>query len=148
MARREGGASSAPGATNATARPISPLSPADAVRAEASKRNALLLTTGAGPADLTGYLFATRTGSSLHVLRVAVALTARRTGVASALLTAAASPTKRGGARPLALTLHVDPVNTAAVALYTGAGFVDDGGLLADYYSPGRPAQRMIRERD
>ena len=137
------------GATNATARtPPLLLPPGDAVRAKASKRNALLLTTGASPADLTGYLFATRTGSSLHVLRVAVAPTARRTGVATALLTAASSPTKRGGARPLALTLHVDPANTTAVSLYVGAGFVDDGGLLTDYYSPGRPAQRMIRERE
>ena len=95
--------------------------------------------------QLAGYLFAARTRSSLHILRVAVAPPHRRSGVARALVAAAASPTKRGASPPLALTLHVDPANAAAVALYTVAGFVNDGGLLTDYYSVGRPAQRMIK---
>lgn len=95
------------------------------------------------PPSLAGYLFATRTGSSLHVTRVAVAPSRRRLGVARALLSAAASPAKRGARPPLALTLHVDPANAGAVALYRAAGFADDG-FLENYYSPGRAAARML----
>jgi ribosomal protein S18 acetylase RimI-like enzyme len=41
------------------------------------------------------------------------------------------------------VTLHVDPSNEAAVRLYTGLSFQLDG-VLEDYYSPGRPAQKFI----
>ncbi len=49
--------------------------------------------------------------------------------------------------RCLCATLHVAPTNAAAFALYQRLGFVEDG-LLTDYYSPGRPALKMIRHSD
>ena len=45
--------------------------------------------------------------------------------------------------RALCATLHVDPANAAALALYARFGFTEDG-LLTDYYAPGRPALKMI----
>jgi len=47
---------------------------------------------------------------------------------------------------PLSASLHVDPANAAAVSLYRASGFSVDA-RLEDYYSPGRPALRMIFDK-
>ena len=123
----------------------------DDLRAEGGKKAALLLVAAADPASpslpVAGYLAAAATGTSLHILRVATHPDARRKGVASALVRAALSPdpTTTRRRRPLSATLHVDPLNEAALALYSRAGFKADA-RLEDYYAPGRPALRMILE--
>ena len=42
-------------------------------------------------------------------------------------------------------TLHVDPQNKAAIALYHSLGF-DLDGILEDYYSAGRPAHKLRKQ--
>jgi ribosomal protein S18 acetylase RimI-like enzyme len=44
-------------------------------------------------------------------------------------------------------TLHVDPLNKAAIALYHSLGFELDG-VLEDYYSAGRPAHKLRKQLD
>ena len=130
---------------------------ADDLRAESKKTSALLLVALADPADpalpstgtlappVLGYLAAASTCSAVHILRVATHPDARRCGIASALVTAALRPEPAATRRrpPLAATLHVDPANAPARALYERAGFAVDV-RLEDYYAPGRPALRMI----
>jgi ribosomal protein S18 acetylase RimI-like enzyme len=41
--------------------------------------------------------------------------------------------------------LHVDPQNEGARKLYQSLGFKIDG-VLQDYYSPGRPAWKMLKD--
>ena len=134
----------------------------DDLRAEAKKTASLLLVARADPAtaaaspsssspppppppDVLGYLAATTTGTSIHILRVATHPDARRRGVASARVSAARAPDPGGTRRrrPLGATLHVDPANAPARALYERAGFAVDA-QLEDYYAPGRAALRMI----
>ena len=59
------------------------------------------------------------------------------------MLLPAASQAALRWRRALCATLHVDPANAAALALYARFGFTEDG-LLTDYYAPGRPALKMI----
>lgn len=124
--------------------------------AAAAKPNALFLVGrdegggGGGASTSTpvlGYLAGTTTGSSIHIARVAVQPGARRRGVAAQLVQAALQPemgaTRRR--RPLGATLHVDPANAPARALYSKVGFTEEG-LLAGYYAPGRDAVRMVAD--
>ena len=127
---------------------------ADDLRAEAKKTAAVLLVATAAdpasspptpPAAGLGYLAASSTGTAVHISRVATHPGARRQGIASALVAAALAPDPATTRRrtPLAATLHVDPSNAPAVALYARAGFAVDAHL-EDYYAAGRPALRMI----
>ena len=43
------------------------------------------------------------------------------------------------------VTLHVDPRNVSATALYTSLGF-ELNGVLPDYYSPGCPAHKLAKD--
>jgi [ribosomal protein S18]-alanine N-acetyltransferase len=121
--------------------------------AAAAKPNALFIVGGettaaaaTGPSTLLGYLAGTSTGSAVHIARVAVQPGARRRGVASRLVAAALRPDKAltRRRRPLAATLHVDPANAPARALYAKLGFVEDA-RLESYYAPGRDAVRMVK---
>jgi len=71
--------------------------------------------------------------------------TVRHTGLSNTVC--AALQAALDARRCLCATLHVAPTNVAAFALYQRLGFVEDG-LLTDYYSPGRPALKMIRHSD
>ena len=72
-----------------------------------------------------------------HVLDLAVAPTARRSGTGRALLSALAAELRTRGAR--SLTLEVRAGNLGALALYRGAGFVVEGRRLG-YYPDGEDA--------
>ena len=69
-----------------------------------------------------------------EILTLAVAPGARRRGVGSALVTAAAGLARRGGA--LSLMLEVGEDNPGAIALYGATGFVQVG-LRRNYYDRG-----------
>lgn len=43
------------------------------------------------------------------------------------------------------VTLHVDPRNASATALYSSLGF-QLNGVLPDYYSPGCPAHKLAKD--
>ena len=49
------------------------------------------------------------------------------------------------GTRKCCATLHVDPANTPALALYTSIGFEVDG-ILEDYYAAGKPAHKLAKQ--
>jgi len=77
--------------------------------------------------------------------RIATATSARRTGVASALLAAVHDHAAAGGAERLLLEVRDD--NEAALAFYAGAGFAEVA-RRAGYYRDGTDAvvlQRFVR---
>ncbi|MFT4934868.1 MAG: ribosomal-protein-alanine N-acetyltransferase [Pseudoalteromonas distincta] len=69
-----------------------------------------------------------------EILTLAVAPEARRRGVGSALVAAAAALARQGGA--LSLMLEVGEDNPGAIALYEASGFVQVG-LRRNYYDRG-----------
>jgi len=69
-----------------------------------------------------------------EILTLAVAPAARRRGVGSALVTAAAGLARQGGAQSLVLEVGED--NPGAIALYGATGFVQVG-LRRNYYDRG-----------
>ena len=81
---------------------------------------------------LKGLIIARVAADEAEVLTLAVTPAARRSGVAAALLGAAARQVTAMGAR--ALFLEVSVSNDAARALYKRAGFVEKG-RRAQYYS-------------
>jgi ribosomal-protein-alanine N-acetyltransferase len=81
-------------------------------------------------------------GDVCDVLRVAVAKPAQRRGIGRALLDTLLT---RAGSRPVLLEVADD--NTAAQALYAGAGFVAIDRRPA-YYGPGRDALVLSRAPD
>lgn len=91
--------------------------------------------------SLLGFAVYHTNSLTAHVARVAVAENARRRGLGGALLQAALrrAVSER---RVQYATLHVSPLNAAAVALYRRHGF----GVVAevqDYYGRGAAALRM-----
>ena len=84
--------------------------------------------------QVLGYLGLHHVGDEGFVTNVAVAPAARRQGVAAALLAhMAAYATAHSLYR---ITLEVRVSNTAAIALYEGAGYVRDGVRPGFYRSP------------
>ena len=45
----------------------------------------------------------------------------------------------------ISASLHVDPRNEPAMALYASLGFALDG-ILEDYYAPGFPAHKLLKD--
>eukprot|EP00878_Enallax_costatus_P042509 GHUV01049892.1.p1 GENE.GHUV01049892.1~~GHUV01049892.1.p1 ORF type:complete len:203 (+),score=50.53 GHUV01049892.1:101-709(+) len=93
---------------------------------------------------VVGYLVMQVNSITAHINKVAVAPNHRRKGIGKALLKAALrlSMTDR---RALCATLHVDTYNAAALALYSKAGFQQDGHIC-DYYGPGKDAYKLLAD--
>lgn len=125
---------------------------ADILRHEVKGRARTLLVARpvTDPRAVAGYLLLERSAIVVHIMKLAVAEAMRRRGVGRSLLRAAAQRVKtpvRGRtsatSRPVgAMTLHVDPARTEAVALYTSMGFAEDSRRV-DYYAAGRDALFM-----
>ena len=82
------------------------------------------------------------TAGDAEILTLAVAPSARRRGVARALVEAAAEFAREKGAREI--FLEVAPENAAARALYETMGFIQTG-LRKGYYRSGADAQVLRR---
>ncbi len=90
--------------------------------------------------SVVGFVHAWVVADELQVLNVATALAARRRGVARALLDALFSESRAAGCA--CATLEVRTENLAAIALYRGMGFREDG-VRRKYYSDGADALLM-----
>lgn len=87
---------------------------------------------------VVGYLMAWRVVEILHVLNVAADPRARRRGVGSALLKAAAGEARERGQERI--TLEVRRSNTGARAFYARFGFVETGVREGYYAEDGEDA--------
>lgn len=90
---------------------------------------------------LLGYLICSRYDESWHLMNIAIDPSARRRGLASALLEELLS---RAG-RERAYTLEVRPSNTAAITLYERFGFRSAGLRRRYYQDTGEDALIMWR---
>jgi ribosomal-protein-alanine N-acetyltransferase len=89
-----------------------------------------------------GFILARAVGGEAEILTLAVAPGARRGGVGTALLAAALRQAGESGAEEM--FLEVSRNNTAALALYIGAGFAEVG-LRRRYYTDGADALVLKR---
>ncbi|MBQ9859473.1 MAG: ribosomal protein S18-alanine N-acetyltransferase [Clostridia bacterium] len=87
-----------------------------------------------GDGQILGYMGMHHVGDEGFVTNVAVFPAARRRGVAAALLAHMAD--YAAAHRLYRITLEVRLSNTAAIALYEGAGYVRDGVRPAFYRNP------------
>jgi ribosomal protein S18 acetylase RimI-like enzyme len=116
--------------------------------------------------QVLGYVLCTSNKVALHVSKVAVDPLHRRKGIATALIqvcvfSVSASPhmcwhapdwrsscmlqeAVRVSQRSY-VTLHVDPRNTSAAALYAALGF-QLNAVLEDYYAQGCPAHKLCKD--
>ena len=101
-------------------------------------RCALIAAEGGAPA---GFVLLGVVADEAEVLTLAVLPEARRRGIGSALVTAAAAAAARDGAVRLLLEVAAD--NRAARALYAGAGFVEVG-RRSRYYARGAVAEDAL----
>jgi ribosomal-protein-alanine N-acetyltransferase len=101
-----------------------------------------LVARASAAAPLAGFLLAQRVLDELHVLSLAVAPAWRRTGVASALLDAAA-----GEPPPPRVLLEVRRSNASARAFYAALHF-EEVGERKRYYPDGEDALLLTREAD
>ena len=81
-----------------------------------------------------GFVVYTAVAGACEILELAVTVSARRRGIARRLLDAAITDAVSEGARRC--LLEVRDANTAARALYAGAGFVVDGRRKSYYRTP------------
>ena len=88
----------------------------------------------ASAASPLGVILCRVAAAEMEVLTIGVASTARRRGVARALLAAALPPARELGAAEVFLEVAVD--NAPAIALYEGLGF-RRAGLRKAYYNRG-----------
>jgi ribosomal-protein-alanine N-acetyltransferase len=91
----------------------------------------LVATEPAAPDQVIGFIVFWTVHDEVHVLNVAVALEARRRGVARVLMDEAAARGRRAGAR--LATLEVRRSNAAAITLYRTLGY-REVGLRPNYY--------------
>ena len=88
-----------------------------------------------------GYLLVQFAGLAANVTKLAVAPESRRVGIGTALLVEALALARRR--RAACVRLHVETERKGALSLYHKMGFEEDS-LIADYYSKGRHAHRMM----
>ena len=81
-----------------------------------------------------------RGSATARLYSLVVAAAARGRGLGRALLQGAEQQAAQRGAT--ALRLEVRPENSAAIALYRRAGYVD-AGVIAAFYEDGAPARRL-----
>lgn len=101
---------------------------------------------GGNNTEIFGFVAFERGGK---IMKLAVLPLCQHRGLGGQLLDAALAvfgPTGKWS-KCMGASLHVDPTNKAAVALYSRRGFTVDC-VVTDYYSPGRDAWRMLRERN
>lgn len=84
---------------------------------------AMLVAHGEDPSALTGYAVLAVAGDVADLLRIGVDPTARRSGVASALLSYLRCAASGAGAERM--LLEVSAANSGAAAFYAAAGFVE-----------------------
>lgn len=133
---------------------------ADEIHAAASRRNTIISYVLDDHSKLVAYIAATLSTLGLTIHRLAVLPACRRKGVGRSLVQVCNGrhrparwypPTQAVEHQALAqrstitVSLHVDPANTPAVALYQQLGFVREG-VVADYYATGHDAWRMVHE--
>ncbi|KAJ4831658.1 hypothetical protein Tsubulata_941532 [Turnera subulata] len=116
---------------------------------ELKKKNSGLLYMhhgGGGGGEVIGYvMYSWPTSLCASITKLAVKEDYRRQGHGEALLKAAIEKCRTRKVHRV--SLHVDPMRTAAVSLYKKLGFqVDD--LVQGYYSPERDAYRMYLDFD
>jgi [ribosomal protein S18]-alanine N-acetyltransferase len=92
--------------------------------------------------ECVGYAIVVLLGTAADLLRIAVAASAQRTGVATALLDAAAAWSRERGATEM--ILDVAETNAPAIALYERAGF-ERSTVRDRYYATGEAALVMGR---
>jgi len=98
-------------------------------------------------ADIAAFILARAVADEAEILTLAVDPARRRRGAGAALVEAAARFAAAVDARRLFLEVAAD--NTAALALYRGAGFAD-AGLRKAYYprAGGGPVDALVLRRD
>jgi ribosomal-protein-alanine N-acetyltransferase len=108
--------------------------------AELAKAGSISLGALAG-SELLGYLITARHADVWHVMNVAVELSQRRRGIATALFEAMFALTRSQPARTYTLEVRVS--NTAAIRLYGELGFVSHGVRPGYYTDNGEDALIM-----
>lgn len=116
----------------------------DALRGELTRTGALALASRSGD-ELIGCALGWVVVDELEISVVAVAPQHRRAGLGRALLSAFLAEAFVRGARTAFLDVRAG--NTAALALYRGAGF-EETGRRAAYYADGEDAVLMRRALD
>eukprot|EP00803_Ostreobium_quekettii_P004258 evm.model.scf_468.11 EVM.evm.TU.scf_468.11 scf_468:68530-70909(+) len=114
------------------------------IEKEVKRRNTSLLYAVNPGDEVVGYVIFTVVSAAAHISKLAVKAEWRRQGIGLSLLQAAL---KRAGSTRQAThsTLHVAADNTAALCLYSCAGYHKQA-LLEDYYHEGRHAYHMTAD--
>jgi ribosomal-protein-alanine N-acetyltransferase len=104
----------------------------------------VLARTQNGSGHVLGYICRWRVGDEVHILNLAVLPQERKNGVGRALVELVLREADEHNAR--LITLEVRRENAAALALYRGLGFLEQG-VRRNYYGHGVDALVMSRTR-
>ena len=107
-------------------------------------RSYALLRVARGAPGVLGFLLAWRAADELHLTDLGVSAASRRRGVARRLIRDLRAVAEHSGAR--VILLEVRESNTAALALYAGAGFVELDRRARYYADTGEDAVVMQLE--